>query len=172
MLVRLVNVVSNFFYLRKFTNVTILPLYIHLGLVELDLQCLQVLKNLTLSADIMPYGGAGRETLSRFMWLCTTLRTCAEPSSVENITIIIRTRNYDLVKSLAWNYFDDVFKESAKWPKLSNLSIQINNENTVDVRRYKEGSIEKMIYPAMPALMRAGVLKIRFSEEVFEFWSL
>ncbi|KAF8900745.1 hypothetical protein CPB84DRAFT_1778811 [Gymnopilus junonius] len=120
----------------------------------------------------MPYGGAGRETLSRFMWLCMTLRTCAEPSSVENITIIIRTRNYDLVKSLAWNYFDDVFKGSAKWPKLSNLSIQINNENTVDVRRYKEGSIEKMIYPAMPALMRADVLKILFSEEVFEFWSL
>lgn len=144
----------------------------HSGLAELDLRCLQVLKNLTLTTDVMPDGNAGRLSLSRFMWLCTTLRTCAEPNCIENVNIIISTRNYDLVKSLPWSYFDDVFGPSAKWPRLSKLSIQVNNENKEDVRRYKERSMEEMICPEMPALMRVDVLEIHISAEALEFWSL
>ncbi|PPQ99273.1 hypothetical protein CVT26_014089 [Gymnopilus dilepis] len=157
---------------------TLTELEIHVSSVveysstPLDLHGLHRLKNLIISTDVMPQGVTGRETLRRFMWLYTTLKTCPDPNSIVGIKVIIETKNMDLVKCLPWSCINDIFEQPRRWPNLVRIDICINNENQEDFRRYKVGSMEEMLHPEMPNLVRGDLLGICISDKRMVSWSI
>ncbi|KDR79450.1 hypothetical protein GALMADRAFT_243536 [Galerina marginata CBS 339.88] len=136
----------------------------------LDLQSLRALRNLTLTADMMPEGSY---SLDRFSWLVSTLQSCPHPNRIEVISIIIGTRNIDAVKSQQWNRLAAIFGPNIKekWPKLACLYVDVNNENEADLRNYKEGSLDVVVRPRM-RLFDTNTLKIRVHGERLGFWNM
>ncbi|KIM37291.1 hypothetical protein M413DRAFT_31008 [Hebeloma cylindrosporum] len=141
-----------------------------------DLGRLSVLTSLTLSADIsmMPYGNPGVDGPRRFAWLVDTLATCCQPSRIETIKLIILTREFSFAKDLHWKNLDSLFTPypEIRWPQLNRIIVQHFNENKESIKRYKVGTLEKIVLSMTPILSAADLIRFTISGEYLRFWRL
>jgi len=134
-----------------------------------------MLSSLTLTADIsmMSYAYLGLEGPQRFFWLVNTLGTCHQPSRVKNIKFMILTKDFGFADQLPWQNLDALFTQypETRWPQLKRFDIQHFNQYEGDVKRYKEGKLERIILPRTPILAAADLLRFTISGEYLRFWN-
>ena len=141
---------------------------------SIDLSPLRLLTSLTLTADMekLPYVPPGFEGPRRFDWLIETLSTCHSPSRLERITLIIRIQRFDFAKYLPWQNLAALFEPhpSERWPRLKRLDLK--NVNEWEDRFYKQGTLERIVFPLMPVLSNEDLVKIETSSEKLSFWRM
>lgn len=137
-----------------------------------DLSGLPVLKYLTLTVDMLVSlsGTLVDEAMPRWQWVIDTLRTSSQPSTIQDIYILVHTNSPKQPHIYDWRALDEVFSTSSNssWLSLEVVDVSICAE--FDFHRGYLGTefFDQFLPGEMANLLRRGInLRGRYSPRSF-----
>ncbi|KAF8186633.1 hypothetical protein BJ912DRAFT_456770, partial [Pholiota molesta] len=125
---------------------------------SLNLESLVHLKSVVLYATISKRCSTGIDQ-NAFWWMLDTLRTCHQPSLIDNIEIVIQAEDLKDTKKCPWKEVERVLHPRVGWKHLKELHI---HHNVSYWNRDREpGYAARCVLPKMPVL--ASLISIQFT---------
>jgi hypothetical protein len=124
---------------------------------SLNLESLAHLKSLVLYATISKEWSTGIDQ-NAFWWMLDTLRTCHQPSLIDNIEIVIQAEDLEDTKRCPWNEVEEVLHPRVGWQRLKELHIR---HNVSCWSQREEGYADRVILRKLPVL--ASMISVRFT---------